>query len=341
MSKFLSVLLAGTATASLLSVAVPASSHPTKPTHPAKTHAAAHAAAHPSKSVTKHEAPHVKMHATTTVRGHEKAHAHAAPAYTHGHTMRQHGVARETVTRVEEESTTRLREIGHTATPIGRVKADRVAIHILTQRRPAITNAKFVTGTVVSRQNNVVVLRTQSGNTVTVAAQSVPVPAVIVPGATVVLPVQYLNSQLVLIPAFGTAQEAAMTSGPVLAPCAVNDNDADDTGDTSYYAPANACLNNDGDADDGNTFTFSALPSSFGTMPQIFTSAYAPAVAAGFVVAQVGQNVILMTPNFKPLVVNASAALASGATNGSLSPGRFVTVYGFDVNNTLVATSLM
>lgn len=310
------------------------SSTKTAPSHGHSVHTTiSHAATHVAPR-------HVTTHATTTLHGYEKTHAHASARYTPVHKTQQHGVARETVTRFEDESATRFHEIGHTATPIGHVKLQRTEIRTLVERRPALTNARFITGTVVSRQSNTIVLRTQSGSTVAVAAQAVPVPAVIVPGETVVLPVQYANNRLVLVPAFTSAQQAT-TGEPFLAPCAVNDNDADDAGDTSYYAPANACMNNDGDADDGYNFTFSALPSSFGTMPQIFTQSYAPAVAAGFVVAQVGQNVILMTPDFKPLVVNASAAMASGATNGSLSPGRFVTVYGFDVNNTLVATSLM
>gem|GEM_PF-4821573 len=48
-----------------------------------------------------------------------------------------------------------------------------------------------------------------------------------------------------------------------------------------------------------------------------------------------------MAPNFQPMVVNALAAVARGATNGPLTTGRYVTVYGYDVNNTFVAISLM
>lgn len=353
MSRFVHALLAGAAAVSLLMAAAPPSkphNAKTAPSHSVHTmtthaaphsavHAAPHPAVHAAPHVTTHVAPHVTTHATT-VRGYEKTHPSTSARYTPVHKTVTHGLARETVTRLEEESTTRLHEIGRTTTPLGHVTLQRTQLRTLIERRPAITNARFVTGTVVSRQTNTIVLRTQSGSTVTVAAQSVPIPTVLVPGAMVVLPVQYVSNGLVLVPAFTAAQEA-IGSTTMLAPCAVNDNDADDAGDTGYYAPAGACLNNDGDADDGFNYTYSALPSSFPSIPQIFTSSYAPVVTSGFVVAQMGSNVLLMTPNFKPMVVNASAALANGSTNGTLTPGRFVTVYGFDVNNTLVATALM
>lgn len=232
--------------------------------------------------------------------------------------------------------------MAHTFTPIGRVRLQREAVRTIQVRRTALVHPVFVTGTIVSRQSRTVVLRTSSGNTVTVLTQAVPVaPAVFTVGSTVVLPVQYVNSGLVLMPAFNVNDETALSQQPMLAPCAVNDNDADDAGDTSYYAPPSACENNDGDADDGNSFAIPALPSSFANIPQVFSSSFSPVVAAGFVVSQVGSNVVLVTPDFKPLVVNASPAFSSGAVSGSLSPGRYVVVYGYDVNNTLVATSLM
>lgn len=332
MSRFAHALFAGAAAASLLMAAAPVSHHQSSKTKPAPAHA------HPVHMTT-HAVPHVTTRSTTTVRGYEKAHTRSSARYIPSRPATQHGVARETVTRLENESTTRIHEIGHTTTPLGHVALQRTAIRTLVQRRPPISNARFVTGTVVSRQTNTIVLRTQSGSIVTVAAQAVPVPA-LPSGATVVLPVQYVNSQLVLVPAFTAAQQA-ITTEPMLAPCAINDYDADDAGVSGYYAPASACLNNDGDADDGYNFSFSPLPSSFGSIPHVFTSSYAPVVASGFVVSQIGSNVLLMTPDFKPLVVNASAALSSGATNGSLTPGRYVVAYGFDVNNTLVATTFM
>lgn len=343
MSRFVHALLAGAAAVSLLLAAAPPSKPHNAKTAPSHSHSVhtttTHAATHPAPHVAPRVERHVTTHATT-VRGYEKSHPSTSARYTPVHKTVTHGVARETVARLEEESTTRLHEIGRTTTPLGHVTLQRTQLRTLIERRPAITNARFVTGTVVSRQSNTIVLRTQSGSIVTVAAQSVPIPVVLVPGTTVVLPVQYVSNGLVLVPAFTAAQEA-IGSTTMLAPCAVNDNDADDAGDTGYYAPAGACLNNDGDADDGFNYTYSALPSSFPSIPQIFTSSYAPVVTSGFVVAQMGSNVLLMTPNFKPMVVNASAALANGSTNGSLTPGRFVTVYGFDVNNTLVATALM
>jgi hypothetical protein len=356
MGRALNALLAGAAAFGLLST-LPASAQSrehSKATAKTTTHAATHATVrapahasathvthvtHVTTHATKHATTHATKHATTrvTTRGYERTHPRTSARFTAPRRAVTHGIARATVTRIEDESEGRLHEIGRTATPIEHVTLNRTALRTVVVRRPALSNARFVTGTVVSRTSSTVVLRTAAGNTVTIVEQVPVVETAIVPGATVVLPVQYLNNQIVLVPSFTTAQEA-VSAEPMLAPCAINDNDADDAGDSSYYAPVNACLNNDGDADDGIglPLALQALPSSFGSLPQIFTSSYAPAVAAGFVVAQVGQNLILMTPNFKPLVVNASAV--SGV---NVSPGQYVVAYGFNVNNQFVATTLM
>lgn len=335
MSRLAHAILAGATAASLSMMTIPAGAH--GHAHASgKTKAAAHTTTHASHTMT-HAAPHV------TVRHYEATHRGQSARYVPEKLHPQHaGVAHATLSRIEDESSRRFHEIGRTASPVSHVTLQRSALHAVTEHHLALTSARFVTGTVVSRQSNAVILRTQTGNTVTVYTQSVPlVSSAIVPGASVVLPAQYLNGQIVLVPSFAPGDQTLLANEPMLAPCAINDRDADDAGDSGYYAPANACLNNDGDADDAGNFTLQALPSSFGSVPQVFTSSYAPAVAAGFMVAQVGQNVVLMTPDFKPLVINASAALSSGATNGSLTPGRYVVAYGFDVNNTFVATSLM
>jgi hypothetical protein len=301
--------------------------------HGTAVHAVTHANAH---AATVHETKHTTIHQYEGTHGHTSA--RFTPVMRHEHA----GVARTTVDRIESESTTRFREMARTATPISHVTLQREAFRTITVHRAPLAHARFVTGTIVSRSSNTIVVRTQTGSTVTVLTQAVPiVSAAIVPGNTIVLPVQFTNGQFMLVPAFTAAEETAAVNEPMLAPCAVNDNDADDAGDTSYYAPPNACLNNDGDADDGMNFALPALPSSFGQLPQFFSSSYAPAVAAGFVVTQMGSNVLLMTPDFKPLVINASPALTSGTTNGQLTPGRYVVAYGFNVNNTLVATTFM
>lgn len=339
MSRLARAILTAAAAASLVTLTIPASAHGND-----NDHNSAHKKAPATHTTTTHAA-HVTPH--TSVRHYEPMHRGQSARYEPGHPahagLSHAGVARATLSRIEDESTERFHMIGRTASPVSHVTFERSAVHVITQRRPALSSsARFVTGTIVSRQSNTVILRTQTANTVTVYTQSVPIAtSVLVPGATVVLPVQYVNGQVVLVPSFNSADQTLLANEPMLAPCAINDHDGDDVGDNGYYAPANACLNNDGDEDDGFNVSLQALPSSFGSFPQIFTSSYAPAVAAGFVVAQVGQNVILMTPNFKPLVVNASAALSSGATNGTLSPGRYVVAYGFNVNNTFVATSLM
>jgi hypothetical protein len=345
MSRFPTTLLAGFAACALIAATPPPGnpSHATKPEAHAKARAAVHVKTErPARRVTTHEPAHATTHAT--VRTYQSSH-HGVTSFSrerHEREERPVVITHTTFVRVEDESSTRLREMAHTPTRIARVKLERSMVRTIVTRRPALTNVTFVTGTIVSRQSNTIVLRTPTASTVTVLTQSVAVaPTLLTTGSAVVVPVRYVNNALVLVPAYTPAYQTALANGPMLAPCAVNDNDADDAGDTSYYAPPGACLNNDGDADDGYNFTVPALPNSFGPVPQAFSPAFAPAVVAGYVVAQTGSNVVLLTPDFKPLVVNAGPALSSGTMGGSLTPGRYVVAYGYDFNDTFVATSLM
>jgi hypothetical protein len=242
--------------------------------------------------------------------------------------------------RFESESTERLHSLARLRVPV-HVTVHRVSLREITAPHPALHNVTFLTGTVVRREREFVVLRTSSGAEIPVATRVAVInETAFVPGTTVVIPAQFVNSGFTFVPAFTAADEEQTAALPAVAPCALNDGDADDAGVTGTFAPVGACLNNDGDADDG--FNAPPLPSGFlpGAAPTVFSNSYMPVVAAGFVVSQVGSDVVIMTPNFTPLVVNASPAMSNGAVNSALSPGRFVTVYGYDVGNSLVATSI-
>lgn len=300
----------------------------------------------PAKTVPVKAAP-VKTHMTpakpatshaTTAKPSKAMVTHPAPV------KRNMGAVKMTpqaVTKVRAASMIRIKTIGHAATRISHVTiVQRPVFARIKVKRAKLRNVTFLTGVVVSRTPSVVMLRTADGTIVPVTVNNITIVRnVLVPGETVVVPAQFVSNGFVLVPAFAKVDEDDFDNEPVLAPCATNDRDGDDAGDASNFAPFGSCSINDGDGDDG--FVIPALPASFGTIPTMFSSAFQPVLATGVVVAQNGNNVVLLTPNFTPLVVNASPAIASGATNGALTPGRFVTVYGFDFNNTLVATSLM
>lgn len=247
-------------------------------------------------------------------------------------------VSRVTAVRVENESMTRLRTIARSRTA-PHIFRQRVSLQAVRIRHAPLRNVTFLTGTIVRRDRDDVIVRTNDGDEIPVRTQTVLINrSVFVPGANVVVPAQFVNGSFTFVPAFTSVDEAENFALPAVAPCAINDRDSDDFGDTGYYAPANACSSNDADGDDG--FAPPPLPNGFAPVPQVFSNAYTPVVAAGFVVSQAGPDVVVMTPNFTPLVVNASAAMNSGMTSGPLTVGRYVTIYGYDVNNTLVATSI-
>ena len=245
---------------------------------------------------------------------------------------------RDKFVRIQNMNATRFKSIAQSKMVIRHVTVTRTVFQRRVKiRHSALRNVTYLTGRVVRRGNGMLVLRENDGNEVPIATQTVYVnQTVFVPGSTVVVPAQFINGQFVMLPAFSQVDEGLPLASPAVAPCAINDRDADDNGYGGYYAPASACYNNDGDADDG--YTYSALPSSFG-VPSAFSNTFVPVVASGFVITQSGSNVVLLTSNFTPMVVNASAAMAAGATNGALTTGRYVTVYGYNVNNALVATS--
>ena len=322
----------------------------TAPAAQAKTHVA------PAAQAKTHVAPAVqsKMHAAPAAQ----SKMHAAPAAkmpeqkthmtpraevkTHitprAQVQSKTVFTRDKVVRIQNMNAVRFRSIAQSKMVIRHVTVTRTVFQRRVKiRHSALRNVTYLTGRVVRRGNGMLVLRENDGNEVPIATQTVYVnQTVFVPGSTVVVPAQFINGQFVMLPAFSQVDEGLPLASPAVAPCAINDRDADDNGYGGYYAPASACYNNDGDADDG--YTYSALPSSFG-VPSAFSNTFVPVVASGFVITQSGSNVVLLTSNFTPMVVNASAAMAAGATNGALTTGRYVTVYGYNVNNALVATS--
>lgn len=60
----------------------------------------------------------------------------------------------------------------------------------------------------------------------------------------------------------------------------------------------------------------------------------------GIIIARTGSNLVVLTPNFTPMIVDAGAAMDYGNTNGPLVAGRWITAYGYSANNTFVATFL-
>ncbi|HEV2261886.1 MAG TPA: hypothetical protein VGR69_06345 [Candidatus Rubrimentiphilum sp.] len=305
------------------------------------THATGHGTVtHTTTHTTTHATTHgMTRHTTTHTTTHVNTKTGVTRSMTVTHTVVK-SVSPQVITKVRGESAARIQTIAKTPTRIAH--AVIVQPTVLTRLKVKHANLKsvtFITGTVVSRTPTLVMLRTPSGAVVPVTINNITIVRnVLAPGEAVVVPAQLVSNGFVMVPAFTTVDEDNFANQPIVAPCAMNDNDADDVGDGGTFAPAGACQINDGDADDG--FVIPALPASFAP-PGLFSSAFQPVVASGVVVAQNGSNVVLLTPNFTPLVVNASAAINAGATNGPLTIGRFVTVSGFDVNNSLVATSFM
>ena len=340
MTRLCNTLLAGVVATGIFSAILITPASAKEDTHhktTAPTHGKTTAPAH-GKTATR-PVPHVQVRP-------EHAVTHTAPrTVTRSHTERTTRVthatiARDTAIRLRDESTDRLRTIARSR-PEMHVTVQRVSsLHEITARHATLTNVTFLTGTVVRRDRDDVILRTTSGRVIPIVTRTIVLnQTAFVPGTTVVIPAQFTNGAFTFVPAFTTADEAETAAMPVVAPCALNDGDADDSGVTGTFAPIGACQHNDGDQDDG--FAPPALPSGFlTTAPAAFSNTYMPVVAAGFVVAQSGSDVVVMTPNFTPVVVNASAAMSSGAVSGPLTVGRFVTIEGFDVGNSLVATAI-
>jgi hypothetical protein len=305
----------------------------TAPAAQAKTHAA------PAAQAKTHTAPAAKMPAQKT---HVTPHAQVKTNITPRAQVKTKTVfTKARVVRIQNVNAVRFKSIAQSKMVVRHVIVSRTVWQRFRIKHAALRNVTYLTGRVVRKGNGVLVLREPNGDEVPVAMQTVYVNQTeFVPGSTVVVPAQFVNGQFVMLPAFSQVDEQLPLAAPAVAPCAINDRDADDNGYTGYYAPAAACYNNDGDADDGYGYTYGALPASYG-VPSAFSSAYVPVVASGFVITSSGSNVVLLTSNFTPMVVNASAAMAAGATNGALTPGRYVTVYGYNVNNALVATSFM
>ena len=327
--------------------------HSKTTSHPTAKAQARHTATRAAR-MTPHE--HVVRRAATPTVRHEATHAVTRTHFESRHSggvarfTRPHGehatsvthvtIQRDTAMRLRDESTDRLRTMARAHPVVRNVTVRRVSLREITRRLPTLTNVTFLTGTIVRRDRDDVVLRTSSGRVIPIVTRiAVLNQTAFVPGTTVVVPAQFANGAFTLVPAFTAADEQETAAMPVVAPCALNDGDADDAGAVGTFAPVGACMNNDGDQDDG--FAPPALPSGFlqTSVPSVFSNGFMPVVATGFVVAQQGPDVVIMTPNFTPLVVNASPAISNGSV-GQLTSGRFVTISGFDVGNSLVATAI-
>jgi len=112
-----------------------------------------------------------------------------------------------------------------------------------------------------------------------------------------------------------------------------------------YYYNNNQAYYNDGayygNVNDG---FYSPNLASFGTPIGALNPYYSPASTAlvsGIIVGRSGSNLIVLTNNFQPAIVNVSEAQAFGNTGGSLQVGQPIVAAGFyDPTNTLVATAI-
>lgn len=60
----------------------------------------------------------------------------------------------------------------------------------------------------------------------------------------------------------------------------------------------------------------------------------------GLIIARNGSNLVVLTPSFTPMIIDATNAMNYGNTNGPLIAGRWITAYGYSANNTFMATAL-
>jgi len=128
-----------------------------------------------------------------------------------------------------------------------------------------------------------------------------------------------------------------------------------------YQSAYNAqnCYNGDGDGDEAysdcssayyNPYAMSSYnPYNYGYTP--YASGYNPytpaygvpgnAQVSGYVMAQSGPTLLVLTPNMGSVLVNALPAEQTGTVNGSLRPGAFVSAIGYySSGNTFMATAL-
>jgi len=60
----------------------------------------------------------------------------------------------------------------------------------------------------------------------------------------------------------------------------------------------------------------------------------------GVVIANTNGGILVMTSSLKPVFVNTSIAQQNGYVNGTISPGSFVNVFGYDTGSEFIATAL-
>jgi hypothetical protein len=238
----------------------------------------------------------------------------------------------------------------------------------------------FVSGRVVRVRNNVVMIERPTGVLVPVSVQTVRyVPAfrTIAPGSIVTLPVIYGTSNVAVVPNFfSTASVFVPTvmsnfvpaNFGSFSPFANNgfDGDADDVAPVAFNTPSAPDCTQPYYGDNFNQYYFTVQQydeycgyyynnnvndgfyspnlASFGTPIGALNPYYSPAntaLVSGIIVGRSGSNLIVLTNNFQPAIVNVSEAQAFGNTGGSLQVGQPIVAAGFyDPTNTLVATAI-
>jgi hypothetical protein len=83
----------------------------------------------------------------------------------------------------------------------------------------------------------------------------------------------------------------------------------------------------------GNQYT-NGYNSPFGANP------FGNAQLQGIVISNTNGGILVLTPDLKPVFVNTSIVQQNGYMNGTISPGSFVNVFGYNTGNEFIATAL-
>ncbi len=123
-----------------------------------------------------------------------------------------------------------------------------------------------------------------------------------------------------------------------------DDNDGDDGNGNGYYNGYGY----------GNGGGYNAYPVAYGGYPYGapnpnpygyanpwgFSNPFGNASLQGVVIGTTGSGVLVLTQSLKPVFVNTSVAQQNGYVNGSLQPGTFVNIYGYDTGSEFIATAI-
>ena len=81
-------------------------------------------------------------------------------------------------------------------------------------------------------------------------------------------------------------------------------------------------------------------PYGYGGYGPYGVNAFGNAELQGVVISNTGGSLLVLTPNLQPVFVNTSIAEQNGYVNGSIAPGTFVYVFGYNTGGEFLATAL-